>query len=157
MQKRITLNPTNEGYRLLRGQVASHVVAKQPPRFEVGVGVTTPTRPGLGLTGGVMPGGAIVIPSGRLAVVRAGWSSPTSDGRSRSVPDLWDTNPHNVFSTPDQQPDPAPRGHDDDHTKEVVLEDHRGHLRPPAYLLITLVGALAVVLLLTVTILVVPG
>ena len=47
--------------------------------------------------------------------------------------DLWDTNPRNASSTPDEQPDLAP---DDDHTKEVMLKDHRGHLRAPAYLLI---------------------
>jgi hypothetical protein len=64
--------------------------------------------------------------------------------RSRSMPDLWDTNPHNAFSTPAEQPDPAPSGHDDDHTKEVRLRDHRG-LRPPAYALIALVIALEVV------------
>ena len=44
------------------------------------------------------------------------------------MPDLWDTNPRNAFSTPDEQSDLAP----DDHTKEVMLKDHRGHLRPPA-------------------------
>jgi hypothetical protein len=68
------------------------------------------------------------------------------------MPDLWDTNPRNAFSTPDEQPDLAP----DDHTKEVMLKDHRGHLRPPAYLLIALVTALAAVLLLTVAMLIVP-
>jgi hypothetical protein len=41
------------------------------------------------------------------------------------MPDLWDTNPRNAFSTPDEQPDLAP---DDDHTKEMMLKDHRGHL-----------------------------
>ena len=46
------------------------------------------------------------------------------------MPDLWDTNPHNAFSTPDEQPEPASSGHDDDHTKEVTFRDHRGH--PPA-------------------------
>ena len=69
------------------------------------------------------------------------------------MPDLWDTNPRNAFSTPDEQPDLAP---DDDHTKEVMLKDHRGHLRPPAYLLIALVTALAAVLLLTVAMLIAP-
>ena len=37
-----------------------------------------------------------------------------------------------------------------------MLKDHRGHLRPPAYLLIALVTALAAVLLLTVAMLIVP-
>jgi hypothetical protein len=46
------------------------------------------------------------------------------------MPDLWDTNPHNALSTPDEQPDPASNGNND-HTKEVTLRDHRGHLRPP--------------------------
>ena len=72
------------------------------------------------------------------------------------MPDLWDTNPRNAFSTPDEQPDLAPDDHDDDHTKEVMLKDHRGHLRPPAYLLIALVIALAAVLLLTVAMLIAP-
>jgi hypothetical protein len=36
------------------------------------------------------------------------------------MPDLWDTNPRNAFSTPDEQPDLAP---DDDHTKEMMLKD----------------------------------
>ena len=58
------------------------------------------------------------------------------------MPDHWDTNPRNDFSTPDEQPDLAPDDHDD-HTKEVMLKDHRGHLRPPAYVLIALVIALA--------------
>ena len=49
------------------------------------------------------------------------------------MPDLWDTNPRNAFGTPDEQPDLAPDDHDhgDDHTKEVMLKDHRGHLPPP--------------------------
>jgi hypothetical protein len=72
------------------------------------------------------------------------------------MPDLWDSNPRNAFSTPDEQPDLAPDDHDDDHTKEVMLKDHRGHLRPPAYLLIALVTALAAVLLLTVAMLIAP-
>jgi hypothetical protein len=71
------------------------------------------------------------------------------------MPDLWDTNPR-AFSTPDEQPDLAPDDHDDDPTKEVMLKDHRGHLRPPAYLLIALVTALAAVLLLTVAMLIAP-
>ena len=72
------------------------------------------------------------------------------------MPDHWDTNPRNDFSTPDEQPDLVPDDHDDDHTKEVMLKDHRGHLRPPAYLLIALVTALAAVLLLTVAMLIAP-
>jgi hypothetical protein len=72
------------------------------------------------------------------------------------MPDLWDTNPRNAFSTPDERPDLAPDDHDDDHTKEVMLKDHRGHLRPPGYLLIALVTALAAVLLLTVAMVIAP-
>jgi hypothetical protein len=72
------------------------------------------------------------------------------------MPDLWDTNPRDAFSTPDEQPDLASDDHDDDHIKEVMLKDHRGHLRPPAYLLIALVTALAAVLLLTVAMLIAP-
>ena len=70
------------------------------------------------------------------------------------MPDLWEPNPRNAFSTPDEQPDLTPDGHHDDHTKEVMLKDNRGHLRPPAYLLIALVTALAAVLLLTVAMLI---
>ena len=60
------------------------------------------------------------------------------------MPDLWDTNPDNVFRTPGKQPNPGPSGgHDqDEHAEEVLLKDHRGHLRPPAYVLIALVIAL---------------
>jgi hypothetical protein len=29
------------------------------------------------------------------------------------MPDLWDTNPDNVFGTPGEEPDPTPSGHDD--------------------------------------------
>ncbi len=36
------------------------------------------------------------------------------------MPDLWDTNPDNVFSTPGEQPDKAPSSHDNDHTEEVL-------------------------------------
>jgi hypothetical protein len=71
------------------------------------------------------------------------------------MPDLWDANPDNVFSTPGDKPDPAPSGHDDP-TREVVLKDHRGRLRPPAYVLIALVIALAAILLLIVAVLVGP-
>jgi hypothetical protein len=58
------------------------------------------------------------------------------------MPDLWDTNPDNVFSPPDEQPDPASSGHDDasgqDHTNQVQLRNERGRLRLPAYILIAL-------------------
>lgn len=61
------------------------------------------------------------------------------------MPDLWDTNPDNVFRTSGKQPDKAPSGHHDhdDEPEEVMLKDHRGHRRPPAYVLIALVIALA--------------
>ena len=54
------------------------------------------------------------------------------------MPDLWDTNPDNVLNGPGTKPDSAPNGNND-HTKEVPLRDHRGRLRPPAYVLIALV------------------
>ena len=69
------------------------------------------------------------------------------------MPDLWDSNPDNVFSTPDRPPEPAPSSHDD-HPNKVVLKDHRGRLRLPAYVLIALVIALVAILLLTVALLV---
>ena len=71
------------------------------------------------------------------------------------MPDLWDTNPDNAFSTPDEQPDSAPNGNND-HTKEVPLWDHRGRLRPPAYVLIALVIALVAILLLLAGVLFAP-
>jgi hypothetical protein len=71
------------------------------------------------------------------------------------MPDLWDTNPRKAFSTPPEQPDPAPSGHSDDHTKEVRLRDHRG-LRPPAYVLMALVIALVAILLLLAGVLFAP-
>jgi hypothetical protein len=71
------------------------------------------------------------------------------------VPDLWDTNPHNVFGTPDAQPDPATGDHGD-YTQEIRLKGNRGRLRLPTYVLIALVTALATVLLLTAVLLVLP-
>jgi hypothetical protein len=53
------------------------------------------------------------------------------------MPDLWDTNPDNVFSPPDESPDPAPSDHHD-RTQEIRLKDDRGRLRLPAYVLIAL-------------------
>ena len=72
------------------------------------------------------------------------------------MPDLWDTNPRNAFSTPDEQPDPTPSGHDDDHTEEVRLRDHRVRLQPPAYVLIALVIALVAILVLLAGVLFAP-
>ena len=69
------------------------------------------------------------------------------------MPDLWDTNPDNVFSAPDRPPEPAPSSHDDP-TQEIRLNDHRGRLRLPAYVLVSLVIALAAILVLTVALLV---
>jgi hypothetical protein len=60
--------------------------------------------------------------------------------RSRSVPDHWDTRPENLFTPPDEPPDPVPDGHDD-LTNEVQLRDPSGRLRLPAYILIALVIA----------------
>ena len=54
------------------------------------------------------------------------------------MPDLWDTNPDNV------------------HPKKVRLKDHRGHLQPPAYILIALVILLVAVLLLLVGVMLAP-
>jgi hypothetical protein len=60
------------------------------------------------------------------------------------MPGLWDTNPHNVFGTPGEGPDPPPSGHDD-HTQEIRLKDDRGRLRVPAYVLIALGIALVAI------------
>jgi hypothetical protein len=72
------------------------------------------------------------------------------------MPNLWDINPDNVFSGSGKKPDPDPSGHDDDHAEEVMLRDDRGRLRPPAYVLIALVVALAAILLLIVAVLFAP-
>jgi hypothetical protein len=63
------------------------------------------------------------------------------------MPDLWDTNPEHVFSTPDEQPDPVPNDRED-HPKEVGLRDGdgRGWQRLPAYFLIALVIAVVAIL-----------
>jgi hypothetical protein len=68
------------------------------------------------------------------------------------MPDLWDTNPDSVFGTPEEQPRP-PAGDPDDHTGEVMLKDHRGRLRLPAYILIAMGVVLATTMLLTVVLL----
>jgi hypothetical protein len=60
--------------------------------------------------------------------------------------------PFNRFGT---KPDSAPNGNND-HTKEVPLRDHRGRLRPPAYVLIALVIALVAILLLLAGVLFAP-
>jgi hypothetical protein len=70
------------------------------------------------------------------------------------MPDLWDTNPDNVFKAAGEQPAPASNGHD--HPKEVRLKDHRGHLRSPAYILIALVIALVAILLLIAGVMLAP-
>jgi hypothetical protein len=67
------------------------------------------------------------------------------------MPDLWDADPDNA-SRPGEPPDTAPGGHDD-HTREVMLKDHQGRLRLPAYVLVALVVALATILLLIAVIL----
>jgi hypothetical protein len=64
---------------------------------------------------------------------------------------LWNPDPDDV-GEPGSPPDRAPAGQED-HTSEVMLKDHQGRLRLPAYVLIALVVALATVLLLTVVML----
>jgi hypothetical protein len=71
------------------------------------------------------------------------------------MPDLWDTNPANVFRPPGEQPDPAPSGHHDP-TKEVELRDERGRLRLPAYVLIALGITLAALVLVVIGVLFAP-
>ena len=67
------------------------------------------------------------------------------------MPDLWNPDPDDV-GEPGEPLDPASAGQED-HTSEVMLKDHQGRLRLPAYVLIALVVALATVLLLTVVML----
>jgi hypothetical protein len=107
-----SLNPANEEYRLRRGQVAKDAAAEQPPRFEAGVGVSAPRtprrpRPCGGWCLGSHRDLSRPVPtrsrSGRLA------PSLTSDGRSRSMPDLWDTKSRTTpsarpMSSPNQPP-----------------------------------------------------
>jgi hypothetical protein len=69
------------------------------------------------------------------------------------MPDLWDSNPDPVFGASGDQLDPAPNGQDDQ-TNEVKLRDPSG--RPPAYILIALVIA-AAILLATAGLLLAPG
>jgi hypothetical protein len=69
------------------------------------------------------------------------------------MPDLWDPNPDPGDADPaGERADPVPGGHDE-HAREVMLTDHQGGLRLPAYVLIALVVVLVTVLLLTVVIL----
>jgi hypothetical protein len=72
------------------------------------------------------------------------------------MPDLWDTNPENVFDPSGEQPASGSSGHDPE-VKEVKLKDHGGHLRPPAYILIALVIALVAILLLIAGVMLAPG
>jgi hypothetical protein len=70
------------------------------------------------------------------------------------MPDLWDTNPDNVFDAAGEHPVPAASGHD---PKEMRRKDHRGRLRPPAHILIALVIALVAILLLIAGVMLAPG
>jgi hypothetical protein len=67
------------------------------------------------------------------------------------MPDLWDNNPDDVFDAVDEQPVSAAGSR-----KEVRLKDHRGRLRPPAYILIALVIALGSILLLIAGVMLAP-
>jgi hypothetical protein len=72
------------------------------------------------------------------------------------VPDHWDTKPENLFNPPDEPPDPAPNG-PDDQSNQVQLKDDRGRFRLPAYVLIALVIALVAILLVVAGVLLAPG
>jgi hypothetical protein len=79
-----------------------------------------------------------VIPAGRpRPTVFAPAGHPLRWKEPVRAPDLWDTNPDNVLSPPDAQPDPATRDHET-YTQEIRLKDDRGRLRLPAYVLIAL-------------------
>ena len=69
------------------------------------------------------------------------------------ISDLWDTNPHGVFGTPDERPDPAP-GEYVDHSQEIRLKADRARLRLPAYVLIALGIAVVAVVVAIVAVLV---
>lgn len=60
------------------------------------------------------------------------------------MPDLWDTNPDNVFRPPDEPPNPPPSDHHD-HTQEIPRKEHSSRPRLPAYVLIALVIALVAI------------
>ena len=69
------------------------------------------------------------------------------------MPDLWDPNPDpGDAGAAGERTDPVPGGHHEQ-TPAVMLTDHQGRLRLPAYVLIALVVVLATVLFLTVVIL----
>ena len=72
------------------------------------------------------------------------------------MPDLWDTNPDNIFSPPDEQPDPAPSSQAD-YPNEATLNDERGRLRLPAYIMIALGIAVVAILLVVVGLRFAPG
>jgi hypothetical protein len=72
------------------------------------------------------------------------------------MPDLWDTNPDDIFSPSDEQPDPAPSSQGD-YPNEVMLNDERGRLRLPAYILIALGIAVVAILLVVVGLRFAPG
>jgi hypothetical protein len=71
------------------------------------------------------------------------------------MPDLSDSNPDHVFSTPGDQPHPAPNGHD--LSNEIKLRDPSGRLRLPAYILIALVITAAAILLVAAGLLLAPS
>jgi hypothetical protein len=54
-----------------------------------------------------MPYAIVIRPARPAALVPAGTSS-TADGQEPSMPDLWDTNRDQVFSTPEAQPTRLP-------------------------------------------------
>jgi hypothetical protein len=69
------------------------------------------------------------------------------------MPDLWDPNPDpGDAGAAGERTDPVPGGQEEP-TREVMLTDHQGRLRLPAYVLIALVAVLATILFLTVVIL----
>ena len=72
------------------------------------------------------------------------------------MPDHWDTRPEDLFTPPDEQPDPAPDAHVDQ-TNQVRLKDPGGRLRLPAYVLIALVIAASVILLVAAGLMLSPG
>jgi hypothetical protein len=100
---------------------------------------------------------AIVISAGRLRppAGRAGWPHRGFTWKEPVHARLLGHQPGQRSQRAWYEARLGPNGNND-HTKEVPLRDHRGRLRPPAYVLIALVIALVAILLLLAGVLFAP-